>query len=148
MKIIFLKDVPNIGKKNQTKEVSDGFALNYLLPNKLAIRATSQTLKQAELNIAKQKKQLLAQVNLLTETKQRLQGLVINLQAKASSASTLYAAVSAEQVLAAINKAGGLKLEASQIIGCHNIKTIGSHTVKVNLASNESVNLKVIIEAE
>ncbi len=49
MKVIFLKDVPRVGKRNEVKVVNDGYASNFLLPNKLAIIATPQAIKNLEL---------------------------------------------------------------------------------------------------
>ncbi|MFZ5390695.1 MAG: 50S ribosomal protein L9 [Patescibacteria group bacterium] len=146
MKVIFIKNVPNIGQKDQVKQVSDGFALNFLFPKQLAVAATGRALQQVAANQAKQAKQAEAEVKMVNSLKQKLQGMVVNLKAKASPSGTLYAAVSPEQVKQAIAKSGGFNLDKFKVDGCHNIKSVGAHTVQVNLPDGELVNLKIIIE--
>jgi len=50
MKVIFLSDVPRVGKKYDTKEVNDGYAMNFLLPRKLAVLATPKALAELEMH--------------------------------------------------------------------------------------------------
>ncbi len=147
MKVVFVKNVPNVGQINQVKEVSDGYALNFLLPRQLAVPATKQALQLSSLNEAKKFKQASEQAKLLVDLKQRLSGLAVNLKAKASPSGTLYAAVSEQQVKQAVFKTSGLNLEQVKILDCHNIKSLGAHSLKVRLPSNQTVDLKVIIEA-
>ena len=56
MKVIFLKDMPRVGKRYDVKNVNDGYAMNFLLPNKIAIIATAKTI--AELEIRKKEIQI------------------------------------------------------------------------------------------
>ena len=93
MKIIFLKDVPRVSKKNEVKEISDGYAVNFLFPKKLAVMATSQNMLELE----RSKKEVLIkreiQEELLEKNLEEIKGKVIILNKKADIKGHLFSAI-------------------------------------------------------
>ena len=75
MKIILTQNVPNLGMKNEIKEVQDGYAKNYLFKNKLAVLATESRIKQVQKQQALQEKKLLEQQNVYKEMAKQIEAI-------------------------------------------------------------------------
>jgi large subunit ribosomal protein L9 len=101
MKIILLKDVKNMGRANDVKEVSDGHALNFLLPRKLAVIATPATLAQAEQRTKQKKDSVALDAKLLAQNIASLAEARIVIRAKANEKGHLYNAVGESEVIEA-----------------------------------------------
>lgn len=98
MKVIFLKDVKGQGKKGEVKNVSDGYARNYLIPRGLAVEATEGNLKTLEAqkrSEAKRKAQELAEAKALAE---KLEKTTVTIAAKAGEGGRLFGAVTSKQI--------------------------------------------------
>ena len=147
MKIILLQDVKKIGMKGEIKEVSDGHARNFLLPQNLAILATPKAIenfkKQVEAARQKAEKDLQATQNLAS----RLDGEEVRLKARASKDGKLFGGISAAQIVAALNKKGFIILK-NQIVIFEPIKTIGEHRVSVQLAHGLETEITILIDGE
>ncbi|HBX16417.1 MAG: 50S ribosomal protein L9 [Candidatus Magasanikbacteria bacterium GW2011_GWC2_41_17] len=147
MKIILLQDVKKIGMKGEIKEVSDGHARNFLLPQNLAILATPKAVenfkKQMEAARQTAEKDLQATQNLAS----RLDGEEVRLKAKASKDGKLFGGISAAQIVAALNKKGFIILK-NQIVIFEPIKTIGEHRVSVQLAHGLETEITILIDGE
>ncbi|AIC96518.1 MULTISPECIES: 50S ribosomal protein L9 [Shouchella] len=104
MKVIFLKDVKGKGKKGETKNVAEGYARNYLLPNQLAKEATSGNIKDLEAQKKSQDKKAQAELEDAQAFKQKLEELTITIPAKAGEGGRLFGAVSTKQIAEALQK--------------------------------------------
>lgn len=131
MKVILLKDVPKLGKKFETKEVSSGYALNFLLPQRKAQMATPQILKDLEA----QKEAYLAT---LKETKEKLKIVLekikdakIVIKAPANEEGKLFAGIGVKEIAEAINEQAEEKIDPKIIILENPIKEVGEHPVKI-----------------
>ena len=93
MKVIFNVDVRGQGKKGEMKEVSDGYARNYLLPRKLASEATADALNAIKLKEKAKAAQMAKEKALAEENAKRLSGVVVRIQAKAGQGGRLFGAV-------------------------------------------------------
>ena len=146
IKIILLKDVPNLGEKWDVKEVALGYARNFLISQGLAEEATSEKIK--ELEERKQKEAELAEADLAKAEKsaQTLEGQTVEVTAKASEEGTLYGAISAAKI-AAVLKAKGFEVRKEQIQSGH-IKELGEHEVVLNLDHGLEARITLIINAE
>jgi large subunit ribosomal protein L9 len=104
MKVIFLKDVSRVGRKNEIKDIADGYAQNFLIPIGLAIRATDS----AVLNLKKQNEALVVekkiQSDLLRKNIEALSSSHITIEAKANEKGHLFKSVSARDVKEAIKE--------------------------------------------
>src|SRR3989344_2135553 len=111
MKVIFLKDVAKLGKKNQVKDVAPGYALNFLIPKGLVKKSTESEI----INLEQRGKEKEAKnEKLVKEFKEKLEtikGIVIKIEEKASEKGHLFKAVSKEEIVTAIKKYTGLDLE-------------------------------------
>jgi len=82
MKVIFKQDVKGKGKKGEVKNVSDGYARNYLLKHNLAVEATKANLKEHEAQENKKQKDAQAEIDEAKRLKETLENLTVELQAK------------------------------------------------------------------
>jgi large subunit ribosomal protein L9 len=145
MRVIFTQEVAGVGKRDEVREVSDGYALNFLLPRGLAINATPQ----AEAAVVQRQARRVQSESRAAEQAQgylsQLQGRVVVVKAKASPSGTLYAALTHEQVTDAVQAASKIPLLPNQIVAEH-LKTIGDHKVAVKLHKSVTANLTLRIQ--
>jgi len=146
MKIILTKDVPELGGKGEIVDVAAGYARNYLVPRKLAVKATSGALKQAEgMRVAAIESARRAREeadNLATA----LSGTRVVVAARASDEGKLFGSIGVADVAAAITKFTGVEIDSKSIALATPIKDIGLHevTVKPHADVNFPVTLDVI----
>ena len=133
MKLILNSDVKSLGRKGDIVSVAKGYARNYLLPKKLAIVATPNNLKLAE--TLQEKRRLQNQLNseLAESISMALADVHIVISQTSTDEGTLYAAVSNEQIVQAIETFSGFKLEVNQINLKQQVKEIGLHTITIVL---------------
>ena len=133
MKLILNSDVKSLGRKGDVVDVAKGYARNYLLPKKLAVVATSSNLKFAE--ALREKREIQAEANneLAESIKTALADAKIVISQNTTDEGTLYAAVSNEQIVDAIETFSGFRLEAEQIDVENQVKEIGLHSISIVL---------------
>ena len=150
MKLILNSDVKSLGRKGDVVDVAKGYARNYLLPKKLAIVATSSNLKFAEELQEKREMQTQANDELAESIKTALADANIVISQTTTDEGTLYAAVSNEQIVDAIETFSGFRLEAEQIDMENQVKEIGLHTISVVLGADTKfeTTLEVIPETK
>jgi large subunit ribosomal protein L9 len=146
VKVILLKDVPELGQTDEVKEVSLGYARNFLVPRGLAIEASEKQV--ADLEVRKAKKAASAEADLkhMEELVQKLEGQTVEIAAKASEEGTLYGSVSAAKIASAL-KDKGLEVKKEQILAEH-IKELGEHEVVINLDHGLEARITLIINPE
>ncbi len=116
MKIILLKDIKNVGKKYETKEVSDGFAMNSLIPRSLALAASASALKKMEAIKAQDMSTKSGREEVLSKNLEAIEGLTITKTGKANQKGHLFASIHKEDIVDELCKQSGLKIEADHII--------------------------------
>jgi large subunit ribosomal protein L9 len=147
MKLILTRDVPNLGAPGDTVEVKDGYGRNFLVPQGLAIAATRGAEKQVA-NIRRARAaRTVRDVAHANEIKQALQALTLSLPAHAGENGKLFGSVTTADIVAAITKAGGPKLDKRSVVIKHAIKNVGSHSVTVKVHGDVEVNLSVAVVA-
>ena len=146
MKVILLQTIKNVGQKGDIKEVTSGYARNFLFPQHLATEATQQAIKDVEAQKVKNK-QASEQDLLKTESlAQKLDGQPVEITAKASKEGRLYAAVSAAKVSLAL-KERGFEVPKEHIETKH-IKEVGEHEVLITFDHGLEAKITLIISAE
>ncbi|HBV33034.1 TPA: 50S ribosomal protein L9 [Patescibacteria group bacterium] len=147
IKVIFLKSVPGV-KAGQVKEVSDGYALNYLLPQAIAVKATASKLvelDQTKSRLAEQDRQALARES---DWLGVVAGKVVTVKAKASPEGTLYAGITPAAVAEAINQQFGLKLTKKNIDLDSAVKVVGDHPGQVVLGPDKKSQFIIRVQTD
>lgn len=147
MKIILMKDVPKVGKKYDMKEISDGYALNLLIPRGLAVAATPDVVKRVELERTRDEGERKLHEELLIKNLKELDGVTINMTEKANDKGHLFAGVHKLEIIPAIQKQTRLQIDSEHIVLDKPIKEVGVHTVQVK-AGNTTVKFNLDIKAE
>jgi large subunit ribosomal protein L9 len=148
MKVILLKNVPNLGARGEIKVVSDGYARNFLLPKKLAKITTTEVL--AELQKEKEKQAKAAELDLLNIQKiaEKLESLELEIKVKANETGKLFGAVNRVAILEKLKAKGIKELTESQIVLAEPIKEIGEHEILIDLPHGLEAKVMVRISAE
>ena len=145
MKVIFNVDVKGQGKKGEMKELSDGYARNYLLPRKLASEATADNINTMKLK-EKSKAALIAKEKAeAEENAKRLSAITVTIRAKAGGAGKLFGSVTSQEISDALREQHGINIEKNKIVQAEPIKTFGSYTVKAKLGYEISANVSVLV---
>ncbi len=150
MKLILNSDVKSLGRKGDVVDVAKGYARNYLLPKKLAVVANSSNLKFAEALREKREIQAVANIELAESIKTALADAKIVISQNTTDEGTLYAAVSNEQIVDAIETFSGFRLEAEQIDVENQVKEIGFHSISIVLGPDAKfeTTLEIIPETK
>ena len=147
MKVILLQDVEKLGKKNDLKEVADGYARNFLIPNKMAVLATKPEIakmeEQKKIDIQKAEKELA----IFQETASQLDGLELEMAAKADDDGKFFGAITAIKIVEKLNKQG-FKIKNNQVKIVEPIKEAGEYETLIELPHNLEVKIKVIAVIE
>jgi len=145
MKVIFNVDVKGQGKKGEMKEVSDGYARNYLLPRKLATEATADNLNALKLKEKAKAAQLAKEKAKAEEYGKRLGAVQVVVKARAGSGGKLFGAVTSEAISKALKEQFDMDIEKNKIVQAEPIKTFGAFTVKAKLGFEVSGNINVLV---
>ncbi|MEI6623015.1 MAG: 50S ribosomal protein L9 [Actinomycetes bacterium] len=144
MKLILTHEVDGLGSPGDVVEVKDGYARNFLIPRSLALVWTKGAEKQITGIKRARDARTIRSVGHANEVKNQLQGLKITLPVRAGGTGKLFGSVTVADVADAIRAAGGPLLEKRSITLEHPIKTVGTHSVEVNL--HQSVTASVVID--
>lgn len=147
MKIVLLKDVAKIGKAGDVKEVSDGYAKNFLIARGFAAVATNKLLSQLEAKKKEIENKKEAELLKTKELAGKLNNLEIKVPLKIGEDGKSFGSVTIAKIISAVKKAG-FDIEKSQVDLEENIKTLGTHDVRLNLGHGVIATIKVVSEAE
>ena len=145
MKVIFNEDVRGQGKRGEMKEVSDGYARNYLLPRKLASEATPDMLNAFKLKEKAKKAQMAREKAQAEENAKRLEGVVVKISARAGQGGRLFGAITSQEISDALREQHGIELEKNKIVQAEPIKQFGSFEVKAKLGYEVSGKINVLV---
>jgi large subunit ribosomal protein L9 len=143
MKVIFLQDVKGKGKKGDVKNVSDGYARNYLFKNNLAQEATPGNLKALEAKKKKNEQLEQKEKEEAMNIKDTLADLTVELQAKSGENGRLFGSITSKQIAEALEKQHGYKIDKRKLELDQPIRALGYTTVPVKLHPEVSGSVKV-----
>ena len=147
MKVILSQDIPKLGQRNDVKDVSDGYARNFLLPRGLAQPATEAALKQLGLRkIATERKQSEDYQKYQTIA-ERLKTLALSFKVKMGEKGRAYGSVTAAKIRDALKKQG-IEIEKDWVALEEPIKTVGDRMVKINFPKEVRAEVKINVGAE
>ena len=146
MKVILLSDVNKVGKKNQIVEVSDGYARNFLIKNKLAVEATKKSLEvldQQNLEKKLQEQELKVQAQ---EIAKKLENIMLTFQVKVGAGSRVFGAVSTKQIVDELQKRHNIKVDKRKFIDTENVGSLGVTKLRIELFKDVigEVNVRLI----
>ena len=142
MRVIFIKDLKNQGKKGEIKEVKDGYAKNFLIKNGYAIKETKESLKKLERDKQKQKELDSKKKAEALKIKQELESQTYKFTVKTGKEDKVFGSISVKQIKDKINDL--YHLDKTQINLEKPIQTLGFHEVEINLYKD----IKAIIKVE
>jgi large subunit ribosomal protein L9 len=148
MEIILIQDVDNLGGKNELVKVKNGYARNFLIPQKFAIEANPTNLKklQEALKIAAKKEAaLLAEINKVTEV---LKSSAIKVTAKTGTTGKIFGSVTSLQIARAIRDQKGYEIDRKRISIVDEVKELGTYKASIDFGNNNvtEIDFEVIGE--
>jgi large subunit ribosomal protein L9 len=146
MKIILLQDIAKVGKKYDTKTVSDGYALNLLIPKGFAVVANPAAVKKVDKLKAEDTVHKKIQEDLLLMNLKAIDGATLEISEKANEKGHLFAGVHKNEIIAAMNAQKHINLLPDFIILEKPIKEAGEHTVEIKI-KDKKATLKLSIKA-
>jgi large subunit ribosomal protein L9 len=147
MKIILLDDVATVGRRGEVRDVSDGYARNFLIPKKLALSASAGNLKNLE-HIKKQQESKAGRVkDDARALQQRIESLTYSERRQASEEGKLFGSVTSQDIVDFLDK-HGVKVERRRLHLDEPIKTLGETMVPVRLHADITAQLRVSVVRE
>jgi large subunit ribosomal protein L9 len=148
LKVAFLKDLANTAKAGDIKEVSDGYARNFLIPRNIAIPAsigiTSNIENQVKVH-ADRDTRLDAE---LIKSSKEIDGNEVTLEAKAGAKDRLYGRITSSDIAKAIKDSTGFDIDKRKIVLSEPIRQLGNYRATLKLAKDITANIKVIVKAK
>lgn len=148
MKVILLQDIRKLGKKDQVIEVKDGYAANYLIPNKLAVRYTDRS-KQILENQQQDRKLKEEELKALAlEKKSKLDTITLEFKAKASKDGRMIGTISYKQVEAELLSRYHIEIDKRKFVDKLSINAFGNTILKIELYKDVIATIKVHVSEE
>jgi large subunit ribosomal protein L9 len=148
MKVVFLQDVPNVARAGETKEVANGYGRNFLIPQKLALPASSPATSVIEAQrkiIARNQQQTETEV---VELANQLDGREVFLKAQVGVKDRLYGSITNADIAAELESVTGLVIDKKKIELAKSIHQLGSYEVTIRLAKDVLPKIKVTVTEE
>lgn len=144
MKVILLEDVEKLGAVGSVVNVKNGFGMNYLLPRKLAVKATPAALKRIDRMKAEAVRSLEKKKRRAEELVNALNGVKLEFKVKAGEEGRLYGAITSRHIAEQLEKTAGMKLDHRKIVLEEPLKKLGAYEVPV--ASGAGTHATLIVE--
>lgn len=147
MKVVLLQNIENLGKKHEVKEVADGYARNFLLPNNLAKLATVSAVIEVEDFQKKKEEEAEKDLEMVQELASQLDGLELEMKVKVAKNGKLYAAINSERILQAMRDRG-IETGKARVVLKEPIKNLGEYEITIEMDHGLEANIKLIISEE
>jgi large subunit ribosomal protein L9 len=148
VKVLFLKEVTGTAKAGDVKEVSPGYARNFLFPQKLAIVADDRVVDQIRQREEAGRRRAEKALTEAREIEKRLQRITVTMYAKAGEGGRLFGSVTNADIAQQLKRESGIDLDKRKIEVDPAIKSLGPHEVTVQLHSDVTATLRVVVAAQ
>tara|TARA_Y100000310_G_C20620480_1_gene782997 strand:+ start:153 stop:608 length:456 start_codon:yes stop_codon:yes gene_type:complete len=145
MKVIFLQDVSHVAKAGETKEVSNGYGKNFLIPRKLALLANSASTNAVAAKLEVQSRHQAQTEAEVFEMANQMEGKEIFLEAQSGGKERLYGSITSADIAAQLESSIGLAVDKRKIEIEGSIRQIGSYDVGIRLAKGIVPKIKVTV---
>lgn len=142
MKVLLHADLPKLGYFGDVVEVAEGYARNYLLPQRLAVMPTNHAVKLIAAERAQKSEERRIAHERKVKVAEAVNGAVVSLTMRANEQGHLFGSVTEEQVAAALREKG-FEIVAEYVNMGHHIREVGEHEVKLQLADAVTAKVKV-----
>ena len=143
MKVIFLKDLKNQGKKGEIKEVKDGYGMNFLIKNGFAEKATSNSLTRLKKEQSEKELQDNLEIKECEKQKQIIEKLTLEIPVKTGEQDRVFGSVSTKQISTELKKQG-INIDKKAIVLDHVLTSLGIHQVTI-LLHKKFLLIKILI---
>jgi large subunit ribosomal protein L9 len=148
MKIILLKDEKKLGKKGDIIEASDGYARNYILPQKIGVEATPKNMNDLKLQKANHAKVEQEKLDAAKALAEKLSSIQVVVKIKAGEGGKTFGSVSGKEIAAACKEQHDIELDKKKLVLTESLKNFGSYEVAVKLHPQVTGKLTVkVVEA-
>ena len=148
MEVILIKDVDNLGGANEVVKVRNGYARNYLIPQKYAVEASPSNLKQLEekrKQLKKKEDQMLAAIN---EVIAKLKDGALKLGAKTGTSGKIFGSITALQISRAIREQKGYEIDRRKISIPDEVKELGAYKANIDFGNGKTTEVEFEVVAE
>jgi len=148
MEIILIKDVDNLGGASEIVKVRNGYARNFLIPQKFAVEASPSNMKQLDekrKQLKKKEDQMLAQVNLVIA---KLKEGALKLGAKTGTSGKIFGSITSLQISRAIREQKGYEIDRRKISIVDEVKELGSYKANIDFGNGHSTEVEFEVVAE
>lgn len=148
MRVIFLQDIPKLANAGDVKNVANGYARNYLIPQKLAVAATLEGMKRVQRIKQAGDDRRMRETQTWHELAQLLEGASIAVKARTTPSGQFYGAISAAQIAQGLSNAIGREMDRKLVETLEPIREPGEHQVVLHLAPGIQATIIVTAEAQ
>ena len=147
MKVVFSKPVPKVARRGDVKNVTDGYFRNFLYPRGLAVIATVGRIKEAEVRRQRAGIHVEEIRKNASKISEKLMSGVVTVPGKATPKGKLYAAISTDAILKAVDEQLGLKLAESMILTHEPVKSVGKFSIPLQLSEEVTSHISLEVTA-
>ena len=148
MEVVFTQDVPNKARAGEVRNVPDGYARNYLLPQGLAVMSTPEVLKRLHKIKSAGDAVRLRETKVLEELKEALDDTEISVQARVTPTGRYYGAITSTHISMALAEAAGREVERRWIEVAEPIREPGEYDITLRFSTDITATIHVTAEAE
>ncbi len=145
MKVILLEDVKGKGKKDSVIDVSDGYANNYLIKNKLAVLYTKSSKNILEQELQERKEQEEELIANLNKVKEKLENKSIHFKVNTGKSDRVFGNISSKQIIERL-KQEGYNIDKKSLKIENNIDTLGTHKIEIELHKKVRFSINIVLE--